>query len=72
MKWGKARKKPLIVAYREVEGDEEKIITREGTLIAKKGHDFIIRGFEGELYPIDKQIFYKTYDIIELRTEKYP
>lgn len=64
--WSKARKKPLLIQYREVrggrEGDKELIKTREGTLIAIRGRDYIIKGIEGELYPITKTTFYKTYD----------
>ena len=76
--WKKARKKPVIVEFREVEPKEhffdielrqwvlgERIKTREGTLHAICGRDFIIRGVEGEVYPIKKEIFYKTYKIIE-------
>jgi len=62
--WGKARKKPVTVKFREVEGEEETIETREGTLKAYKGKDFIIKGVEGELYPISREIFFKTYDVL--------
>jgi hypothetical protein len=68
--WKKARKKPVVVEFREVEGDEEQIETlesegHEGVLTARAGQDFIIRGVNGEIYPIKKDIFYKTYDVIE-------
>jgi len=76
--WRKARKKPVIVEFREVEPKEcfvnietrqclfgEKIETEEGTLYAICERDFIIRGIEGEIYPIKKEIFYKTYEVIE-------
>lgn len=43
----------------------ETIETREGKLIAVAGEDFIIRGVEGEIYPISKEIFYKTYEVLE-------
>ena len=65
MDWKKARKKPVIIEYREVDGEVEVIKTREGKLEGVKGKDFIIKGIEGELYPIKKNIFYKTYDIEE-------
>lgn len=69
MKWRKARKKPVIVEFREVEpnswGGVEEISTKEGVLWAHEGKDYIIRGVEGELYPIDKAIFNKTYEVIE-------
>lgn len=63
MKWRKARKKPVIIKFREVNG-VELIKTKEGTLRADTT-DYIIRGVEGEIYPIDKKIFHKTYEIIE-------
>jgi len=79
MKWGKARKKPVVVEFREVEPlvhiktkmPEKKevwgetIETREGILFAYPDQDYIIRGVEGELYPIKKEIFDKTYDVVE-------
>jgi len=64
-KWRKARKKPVVVEFREVETPREWIPTREGNLYAYYPEDFIIRGVEGEMYPIKKKIFYKTYDVIE-------
>jgi len=62
--WKLARKKPLIVRFREVNGETEVIKTLEGELTAVKGRDFIIEGVNGELYPIAKHIFFKTYDIV--------
>ena len=62
--WRKARKKPIVVEFREVDG-EEQIETREGVLIAKQNEDYIIRGVDGEIYPIKKSIFYHTYEVIE-------
>jgi len=43
----------------------ETINTLEGTLLAKAGKDFIIRGVKGELYPIKKEIFHETYEAAE-------
>ncbi len=81
--WKKARKKPVIVEFREVQPKmimingngsattvnlfAERIETMEGTLFAKPDEDFIIRGIsrKGEIYPIKKDIFYKTYEVIE-------
>jgi len=63
--WRKARKKPVIVEFREVKGEVEKIETREGVLYAFPEVDFIIRGVDGEIYPIKKEIFFKTYEVIE-------
>jgi len=58
--WKTARKKPVEIEYREVDG-EETIETREGTLKAGDG-DYIIRGIEDEVYPIDQDIFEETYE----------
>jgi len=63
--WRRARKKPIIVEFREPISEIEEVRTREGILVAKKGEDFIIKGIEGELYPIKKKIFYKTYEVID-------
>ena len=77
--WNKCRKKPVEVEYREVRyiidlpsntenGVEyltgEIVKTREGSLYAYVGLDFIIRGVRGEVYPIGKGIFHETYDVI--------
>ena len=70
MTWGKAIKKPITIEFREVEpnvsfGNVESIDTLEGRMRAKLGDDFIIRGIKGELYPIKKEIFNQTYDVIQ-------
>jgi hypothetical protein len=61
--WIRVRKKPVDVLARRVE-EREEIVTREGTLTAVPG-DYVIRGVEGELYPIDPGIFAKTYDVVD-------
>lgn len=54
------RKKPVIV--KAIHLDEEvRIETREGTLTAYPG-DYLIEGVEGEIYPCDQVIFWKTYE----------
>ena len=89
--WKKARKKPIIIEYREVKPnfissfvynsdilqtghftylnetdlDCERIVTLEGVLIAFPERDFIIKGIKGEHYPIKKDIFYETYEVLE-------
>lgn len=78
VEWRKARKKPVVVEFREVEPKEtliagfpireckgERFATREGVLSAYVGEDYIIRGVEGEIYPIKKAIFHKTYEVLE-------
>lgn len=77
--WGIAKKKPIKIHYREVfplthirtlmpsreEVWGEVIEIREGVLWAYPGKDYIICGVESEIYPIRKDIFHKTYDVIE-------
>ena len=41
--WKKARKKPVIIEYREVDGESERIHTKEGVLWAHKVFDYIIK-----------------------------
>lgn len=41
-----------------------KISTLEGVMTAKIG-DYIIKGVNGEFYPCDKEIFEKTYSILD-------
>lgn len=53
-----------MVEFREVRGDKEEIHTLEGKLTAYHFKDYIIRGVRGEIYPIDKNIFAETYDVI--------
>ena len=61
-KWKYARKKPIMIRVAELD-ERIYIETREGTLIGEIG-DFLAEGIEGELYPIGKDIFKKTYDIV--------
>ena len=76
--WKRARKKPVEIQYREPipntdavldinKGFErvEYIKTLEGTEIAVPMRDFVIKGVRGELYPIKKDIFYETYDLLD-------
>lgn len=59
----KYRKKPIIIkAYQT----EKKIIihTLEGDMTANPG-DYIITGVNGEKYPCKKEIFEKTYELVE-------
>ena len=43
----------------------EIIHTLEGDHEAHVGIDYIIRGVRGKYYPIKKDIFYETYDVVE-------
>ena len=40
-----------------------KIQTLEGVMTARLG-DYIIKGVDGEFYPVKRSIFLKTYDVI--------
>ncbi len=72
--WGKAVKRPIEIHYREVIPNDydcddrdmpmERVHTHEGVLWAYPDLDFIICGIESELYPIKKDIFYKTYEVL--------
>jgi len=67
--WKMCMKKPIEVEYREVRGDTESIVTlesdgNEGILTAHADTDYIMRGIRGEVYPIKKDIFDDTYDVI--------
>jgi hypothetical protein len=62
--WRFARKRSVVIEFREVVGESELIPTMEGHLTALRGRDFVIRGVEGEIYPIYKEIFARTYDIL--------
>ena len=64
MTWKKTRKKPVVVKFREVRPDENGIETLEGFKPCNPQEHFIIQGIEGEEYPIRKDIFYATYEII--------
>lgn len=60
MEWKNCVKKPVKVQYREVK-EKEEIETREGKLFAYPEQDYVIKGVNGEVYPIKKDIFEKTY-----------
>jgi hypothetical protein len=60
----RARKVPVEVdVYGPVRSRCE-IHTREGTVVAEPG-DYIIRGVEGEVYPIDADVFEQTYEVTD-------
>ncbi|MDD5614878.1 MAG: hypothetical protein PHH85_01600 [Candidatus Methanoperedens sp.] len=57
------RKRPLEVEAFPVKGASVTIITPEGTNTAEEG-DWIVKGIEGEIYPVKNKIFVKTYEAI--------
>ncbi|MDN6290992.1 MAG: PGDYG domain-containing protein [Tetragenococcus koreensis] len=59
----KAIKKPIPVKAEQTDKHID-IETLEGTMHAKPG-DYIVTGPDGEQWPVKKEIFEKTYKIIE-------
>jgi hypothetical protein len=81
--WKYARKKPAVIQFREPFAESkwfdpdkkewvnvEKIETKEGTLYAICGRDYVIAGVQGEIYPIDKKIFAETYEVLDVEKEE--
>jgi len=62
--WRLCRKKPIVVRVREVRPDESEVETLEGFKPCDPKLHYIMKGVEGEEYPITKEIFRKTYDPI--------
>lgn len=62
VEWMDVRKKPIIVnALKMLVGFE--VDTLEGIRRGKAG-DYLLKGIEGEHYPVKKEIFEKTYEIV--------
>lgn len=61
--WTPCRKRPVVVHVREQRPDEQHISTREG-ITPVQSDDLIMRGVEGEEYPIGRALFVKTYDLV--------
>lgn len=59
----KAVKKPIPVNCVQIDEPFE-VETMEGLMKGKKG-DWLMIGIHGEMYPIDNEIFQKTYDIVK-------
>lgn len=59
----KVIKKPIPVTARQVE-KKTIVETIEGPLTAQPG-DWIITGVDGEEWPVKKEIFDKTYEVID-------
>jgi len=69
MAWNKARKKPVVIEYREVKGEKEELDTLEGKVTAYADDDFVLRGVDGEVYPCKKDVFWQTYKEVPKDTE---
>lgn len=61
----RVRKKPVIVHAIQLNFPEGfSVTTKEGVFLKGKPGDYLMFGVEGEKYPCDKQIFEKTYDVV--------
>ena len=58
--WKACIKKPVIVHYREIRPGETVVSTREGITPVLET-DLLMMGVDGEVYPIARDIFEKTY-----------
>lgn len=63
-KWKQCKKK-IVVEFREVIPGEDGVETLEGYRPCDPEKHYIMRGVKGELYPIEKEIFDDTYEVIE-------
>ncbi|KKN55025.1 hypothetical protein LCGC14_0586260 [marine sediment metagenome] len=55
------RKKPIVIqAIQVLEAFE--VETLEG-LMQGKANDYLVKGINSELYPVDREIFHKTYEM---------
>ena len=57
--WKDYRKRPLKIQAKQMTRTF-KVKTLEGTMKGKKG-DYLVIGIKGERYPVNKDIFEKTY-----------
>jgi hypothetical protein len=65
-----AIKKPIPQRVIQIE-EAFKVDTMEGTLDAKAG-DFLMIGIKGEMWPVDQEIFYQTYDLLDPTDPRHP
>ena len=61
LEFQEAIKKPIRVQCVQIH-EPFSVETMEGTLAGKAG-DWLMIGINGEMYPIDQEIFQKTYDL---------
>lgn len=59
----KAMKKPIAIKCIQI-NEPFMVETLEGVMKGKKG-DWLMVGVNGEMYPCDKAIFEKTYDLLK-------
>ena len=63
LEFQQAVKKPIPIKCVKINEPFE-VKTMEGTMNGKKG-DWLMVGIHGEMYPIDNDIFIKTYNLID-------
>ena len=56
-------KKPIPIKAYQME-KAFKVDTLEGLMKGKAG-DYLVTGVDGEQYPVDREIFEKTYDLVQ-------
>lgn len=67
--WRSARKRPVEIEFRGPYTDTDTVETIEGTFevdeqyLDEHGGYVIVRGVDGEVYPVALDIFQETYDI---------
>ncbi len=59
----KYRKKPIVIEAVQVP-KEFSVETMEGVMTGKPG-DYLVTGVKGEQYPVDREIFEETYELVE-------
>jgi hypothetical protein len=69
--WKPCRKRPIVVSVREQHPGESHVCTREG-ITPLRPDDLIMCGVEGEEYPIGRELFEKTYELVEEAQEIAP
>jgi hypothetical protein len=62
--WKPCRKLPITVHVREQRPGEAFVSTREG-ITPVMNDDLIMRGVKGEEYPIGRELFNQTYELVE-------
>lgn len=63
LNYERAVKKPIPIKCVQIH-EPFVVETMEGLMKGKKG-DWLIIGIHGEMYPIDQEIFQKTYEILK-------
>lgn len=62
--WKACRKRPVVVHVREQRQGEAHVSTREG-ITPIRPDDLIMRGVQREEYPIGRELFEQTYDLLD-------